>query len=333
MSPDRIRPPRLVSAPRALIATAALAGTLAGCGAASPDSGAAGGTGDRDLVATSFYPLTYFAERLGGDLVEVECPVPPDADPIYWRPTRAAMALYRDADLIVLNGADFEQWSDTAALPRSRTVETADVFAERFLTMETTTHSHGPAGAHTHEGTDGHTWVDPLNALAQAEALAEAMAGAFPEHAGAFTANLAPLRDDLAGLHDAIAAIADDVRAASVVASHPAYGYLEDRHDWSIPDLDLDPEAELDDDDLASIRDAVAEARSMPGVAADAPVILLWESEPLDATVARLREALGVRSVTFAPAESLDPLEAAKGVDYLSIMRGNVDRLAAALRR
>ena len=38
------------------------------------------------VVYTVNYPLAYFAERIGGEAVEVHFPAPPDEDPAYWEP-------------------------------------------------------------------------------------------------------------------------------------------------------------------------------------------------------------------------------------------------------
>ena len=37
----------------------------------------------RPLILTTFYPTTYFTQRIVGDYCDVECPVPNDADPIF----------------------------------------------------------------------------------------------------------------------------------------------------------------------------------------------------------------------------------------------------------
>ena len=58
------------------------------------------------------YPLQYFAERIGGDLVQVEFPVPADVDPAYWTPGAAVVAGYQSADIILLNGADYANCFD-----------------------------------------------------------------------------------------------------------------------------------------------------------------------------------------------------------------------------
>ena len=116
-------------------------------------------------VYTTFYPTTYFTQRIGGSHVEVTCPLPDDADPIFWQPDRNTIMAYQKAALIILNGADFEKWALTASLPTGRIVDTARNFTDQFITYESVTHSHGPGGDHTHEGIDGHTWIDPTLAI------------------------------------------------------------------------------------------------------------------------------------------------------------------------
>ena len=41
---------------------------------------------DTPQVAVVNYPLRYFAERIGGDVIEVGFPVPLDVDPAFWCP-------------------------------------------------------------------------------------------------------------------------------------------------------------------------------------------------------------------------------------------------------
>ncbi|MEM7622775.1 MAG: metal ABC transporter substrate-binding protein [Planctomycetota bacterium] len=307
----------------AVIGSAIILLTLAGCGGnasgtdagsgSAPDSAAGVANAPRDVVMTTFYPTTFFAERISGGLVPVECPLPADTDPIFWRPPADVISRYQRAGLIVLNGAEFEKWALTAPLPRSRLVNSAAGFRDRFVTMETTTHSHGPAGEHSHEGTDGHTWLDPRNAALQVDAIRDAMADAFPAHADAFAANAGSLSADLASLDERFAALTPKLGNTRLLASHPAYNYIAARYGWDISNLDLDPERELSADELASITGDAA------------PTVLLWESEPIPASLATLAAA-GVRSVIFAPGETTP----ARG-DYLDLMRDNLDALEAVL--
>lgn len=253
------------------------------------------------IVATTFYPTTYFSERIAGDLVKVKCPLPADADPIFWQPENASIQFFQKADLIVLNGAGFEKWVEVVSLPEAKVVDTALPFKDQWVKYkQIATHTHGPGGdEHAHEGLDGHTWLDPILAAEQAKAIFEAMAKRWPEHTEALTKNHEALRSDLAELDIAWKAIKPP---AKLYASHPAYNYLAKRYGWSINNLDLDPEAIPD---------------PLPKLPADAT--LLWESTPTDA----VREALGLKQqVTISPCETEEP-----GLDYLQRMQANIEAL------
>lgn len=293
--------------------------SLAGCNSDSGSTTAAQQAAAEDVVLTTFYPTAYFARRIAGDAVRVDCPVPEGADPIFWKPDRAALERYRNARLVVLNGAEFEKWAATASLPASRVVNSAASFKDRFITFDTgITHSHGEAGEHSHEGIDGHTWLDPLLAIEQARAIAKGMKQAWPEHAQAFDANLALLVSDLTALDASFQSLTPKLAGVKLLASHPAYNYLARRYGWAITNLDLDPEegltAEVMEEIAATIGDHEGKA------------VLLWESEPTETGFTG-----GFTSIVFSPAElpgtGPDPVSP----DYLGIMRGNIQRLEASL--
>ena len=322
---------------------------ISGCGV---ESSTTIPTSTQNVVLTTFYPTQYFAERISGGLVPVRCLLPADEDPIFWKPDADTIGQYQNAKLIITNGAEFEKWVAGAALPRGRTVASLSNDALQqaggAITMEGTTHSHGPAGEHTHEGVDGHTWVSPKLAIIQARRIAEAMSNAWPEHAKAFEANLAPLVEDLEMLQTSIEDLTAAVKDHRVLASHPAYNYLARDLGWDVHNLDLDPESEdtravvdsvhdtlhSDEDhhhehgddhghDEAAYGESEADHEHTHG---DKPVILLWEGEPTDAIRNALRDELGVTSVLFSPAEGV-PDEG----DYMDVMRANLDRLRQAV--
>jgi zinc transport system substrate-binding protein len=107
------------------------------------------------------YPLKYFVDRIGGDYVEVIFPVPPDVDPAYWTPDAGTISDYQQADLIVLNGAEYAKWVKKFSLPRSKIVNASKGFKGRYITTKgVVTHSHGPQGKHAHENVAFTTWID-----------------------------------------------------------------------------------------------------------------------------------------------------------------------------
>jgi len=269
-------------------------------------------------VYTSFYPTAYFTRRIAGETLRVVCPLPPDADPVFWQPSRETVQALQAADLIVLNGAGFEQWTQAVSLPESRVVDTSRALEEELITYETVTHSHGGGGEHTHEGLDGHTWLDPLQAKMQARAIRDALRARFPERSAAYAGGFDALARDFDGLHARLTEIAAKLEGVRLLCSHPAYNYLARRYGWEVQSFDLDPAEALDTEQLEHVVEHASGA-----------TLLLWESAPLAATAEALA-ARGVTSVVFSPGELLDPADEAAGLDYLGLMRRNLERLETA---
>lgn len=279
----------------------------------------------RPLVFTTFSPTAYFVGRIVGEHAQVVCPVPEGEDPIYWRPSPEVIEQYQKADLIVINGAEYEKWVANAALPESRMVDTCARFKEQFITFEATTHSHGAEGQHTHEGIDGHTWMDPRNAIEQSAAIVAALKKRRPAQTHVWECGFQELVKDLETLDARFMALAKSAAHATIIASHPAYNYIARRNGIPIRNITMAPDEPLTDAAVASLH---ALAKGGPP---SALLIVLWEEDPLDATRDRLEEEFGIRCVTFDPCENLGKASAGTGRDYLAVMRENLTKLETAL--
>jgi zinc transport system substrate-binding protein len=292
----------------------AAAGLLAGM--AIPAAHAAE---DKPEVFTTFYPTEYFTSRIAGDLVEVKNPVPEDADPIFWEPSREELQAYQQADLIVLNGAGFEKWVQNATLPEDRVVDTAAPFESEFIVYEdAVTHSHGSVGEHTHEGLDGHTWLDPQNAKIQAAQIKEALVERFPEQRAEFEEGYQALTSDLDALDQTLSSYKESYDGKPIFASHPAYNYLAQRYGWNVDNLDLDPEEMPSDETFAEIK---ARQANHPAK------YIVWEAKPTPEIAKRFEDELGLESITFSPVELLSDDQRAANVDYLDVMKENLERI------
>lgn len=301
------------------IAMLVLAATLlGGCPRRGP--AAARGESAERVVATSFLPTAYFAERIAGGCFRVECLCPREEDPALWKPSREVLERFQRASLVVLNGAGYETWAASAALAPSRVVDTSAELAGELLVLPGVTHNHGAGGVHSHEGTDGHTWMDPRNAAVQAAAIRDACVRRWPEEAAAFEAGYEGLRADLMRLDARLAGATEAVKGARMFASHPAYGYIARRYGWRVVDVDAPPDVELTAEQWAAVGDAMR--RNGEG-----PRVLLFEEEPRPATRERLRSEWGAEAVVF------DPCERGGEGTYVERMNRNVDRLSAALQK
>ena len=274
------------------------------------------------VVYTTFYPTTYFAERIAGGKVKVVNPCPADADPAFWMPDEETIKAYQDAALIIINGASFEKWIEKVSLPPSRIVDTtAPLHDELIVIAGAVTHTHGPTGQHSHEGIDGHTWLDPINAKTQAEQIKLALVKHFPEHEQAFEAGYAELAKDLDALDARHKALAAKLGEHFLLCSHPAYNYVGRRYGWKLKNFHLDPGEIPDEAAFAEIKEFLAGQPSGH---------MLWEAPPLEKIAARFREELGLESIVFSPCEALDAEALKNGEDFLTVMNGNVDRMEQA---
>jgi zinc transport system substrate-binding protein len=276
---------------------------------------AAGEEGGPLSVAVVNDPLAYFAQRIGGEHVEVLFPVPRDVDPALWFPDGDAVAAYQDADLILLSGSGYAGWVQRASLPRAKLVDTSAAFSDRLIPVESAvTHQHGPRGEHSHAGRAFTTWLDPTLAKLQARAIADTLARARPEHEAAFRKGLSALEADLRALDERLGAATRRLGAAPVVFSHPVYQYLERRYRLNGRSVHWEPD-QLPDAKMWHELENLLEGHSA--------TVMIWEAEPLEATAIRL-EASGLRSVVFAPGGNTPPAG-----DWLAVMQDNAARLEA----
>ena len=85
------------------------------------------------IVYTVNYPLQYFAQRIAGHDAKVVFPAQAKGDPAFWAPDAQAVAEFQQADLILLNGANYAKWLDRVSLPRFRLVNTSAGFKDSYL--------------------------------------------------------------------------------------------------------------------------------------------------------------------------------------------------------
>jgi len=268
---------------------------------------------DRLSVYTVNYPLQYFAERIGGERVDIHFPTPQDVDPAFWMPDVETVGAYQKADLIILNGANYARWVSKVSLPRLRIVDTSSGFSDRLITEDKeVTHNHGPGGEHAHSGTAFTTWLDFSQAIQQAEAILKALQRKQPDDSDYFTENFTKLEQDLKALDAEMRSLAEKLTDRKFIASHPVYQYLARRYQLELSVMTWEPDTFPGQAQWQLLSQVLQQqsARSM-----------LWEADPLTETAQKL-SGLGVSILVFAPCMNV-PNEG----DFLTVMQQNVENL------
>lgn len=267
----------------------------------------------RKTVYVDNYPLKYFADRISGNAIDVVFPCPVGEDPAYWRPGAEAIQGYQQADLILVNGATYAKWLAFVSLAESRLVDTSRGFAAECIPLEdAVVHRHGPGGEHAHEGVAFTTWLDPRQAMLQAEAVSKALARLVPVQKEAFSANFVKLKGDLQQLDQALTDSLQGYSQQPLLASHPVYQYLARRCTWNLKSLHWEPNEMPDDgqwQELASLLDKHP-AKWM-----------IWEASPSSQVADRLK-SMGVACIVFEPCGNVP----GQG-DYLDAMQRNIRNL------
>jgi len=291
-----------------------------GCGSPGPGGTPARAPAADDSALSVYvvnYPLAYFAERIGGDLVDVAFPAPSDGDPAFWSPDADAVAAYQAADLILLNGAGYAAWVDRVALPPSRLVDTSESFRDRYIVIEdAVTHSHGPEGDHSHGEVAFTTWLDPTLAIEHAAAIRGAFAAARPDHEAAFVKGFESLKADLHELDATLEQVTAGRSQMPLLGSHPVYQYLVRRYGLNLRSVHFEPDEDPGEENWQYLEKILTEhpARWM-----------LWEAEPLRATADRL-EGRGIKSVVYNPCGNVP-----EHSDFLTVMKSNLANLERTL--
>ena len=282
---------------------------------------------DKPLVVyTTFYPLTYFTEAIGGAHVKVVNPLPETEDGAFWVPPREIVKQYHAADLIVMNGSNYEQGFGKVSLPESKVVNaTAFLKGNEVILEDPVTHSHGTAGMHTHQGMDGHTWVDPQNAKREAQTICDALSEKRPAFANEFKTNLTALDgrfDELDRLMKET--VAPAAKGQQLFASHPAYNYLARSYGLTIKSFHMDPNETPAPEEIAAIEKFIKEHPAR---------VILWEDSPRAETEKLMREKFALTSVVFSPCEGLSKEDGKAGRGYFEVMKQNIASLSKHWRR
>ena len=271
---------------------------------------------DKLTVYTVNYPLAYFAERIGGEHVEVVFPVPHDVDPAFWEPTAKDIAAFQQADVILLNGAGYARWLKRASLPRRKLVNTSAAFQQGYIHVtKTVTHQHGPGGVHSHAGTAFTTWLDFSQAIQQAKAIQLALEKHRPEYVDVFRRNYTVLEAELHNLDKQLTELAARDPNSLFVASHPVYQYFSRRYQLNLQSVMWEPDALPAEHQWEGLRRLLRNHSAK---------WMIWEGEPDEQSVTGLKET-GINSLVFSPCANV-PNEG----DFMSVMTENVTQLEKA---
>jgi zinc transport system substrate-binding protein len=251
-------------------------------------------------VTTSFYPLAYLVDQIGGEYVNTTILTPAGTEPHDFEPNAQDMARLESQDIIFLNGGGVEGYGEE--------LRTKALFVGESVMNNTR---------------DPHVWLDPVLYLKEAEIVAKELIKKDPQHEREFTVQSEKLKTELNILNNEFRQGLANCKHKNIITSHNAFGYLAKRYGFNQLSLSgLSPEQEPSSQTLAHIA-TFAKKNNIKYVFFEELV-----SPAIAETIAR---EVGAKTLVLNPIEGLTKKDENEGKTYMSIQRENLKNLRLAL--
>lgn len=314
---------------------------MVACGDDSDTASGAGSGDSPDIVVTTNILGDVVTEVVGADNAEIETIMPPGVDPHEFEPSARQAEAMMDTDLLVVNGAGFEEGLHSLIDQAEAAGVEVFTFADHVSLIEGDDedgheHEHEDEGAeedrddaaehHDHGPEDPHVWTDPARMVGAVQAFGDTVttldgidAAAVEDRATSYLGELEALDDEIETL---VADVPEERRV--LVTNHEVFGYFADRYGFEIVGTVIPSASTLADPSSRELEDLedVVRDHQMPAIFAETTA---------DADLAaRLADSVGDVEVVELHSESLG--EPGSGAEsYADMMRTNASLIVDAL--
>lgn len=288
-------------------------------------------------VYTSIYPIYDFATKIGGEKASVKLLVPAGMEPHHFSIKPKDMVKLENADILMYNGLNMEVWIDqiigslsSEELLIAKVTEGVEVLEihetkdEEDIHEESEEEAHQDEDSHAHGKSDPHVWLDPLNAMKQAENIKEILIKKDPDNQEYYEKNYRELKDKLEKLHETYKENLKDLKQRKFVVSHAAFGYLAHRYELEqIFVSGLTPQEEPSSAKMAEIVDIIMENEIK---------YVFFETLTNSKLSKVIAHETGAEVLELNPLGGLSQEKIDAGDDYFSVMEKNLENLLKALK-
>lgn len=332
-----------------LFLVTALALFTAACGDKSSTTSSKQSEGKEKMtIYTTVYPLSYFAERIGGDFVEVSSIYPAGANEHTFEPTQKDMMKLADADIFFYIGLGLEGFVENAKKTLAKEdvamIATADHVSDEKLasstghthadeeeehdhaaTEEEHSHSEDEHGHddHDHGNIDPHVWLSPIISQDLALSIKDTLIEKMPEQEATFTANYEALVKELQELDQSFKAMADKAPEKTFFVSHAAFGYIAGQYGLTqMPIAGLNSQNEPSQKELTAIVDKANDLHIH---------YILFEQNVSSKLAEVIQKEVGAESLILHNLSVLTADDVKNKETYFTLMNKNIQTLEKAL--
>lgn len=270
----------------------------------------------RIQVVSSFYPLSYLVEKIGGDFVAVTTIVPSGVEPHDFEPSPRNFVDIGNANLFLYNGGGLESWA-------KKWNESATMRPGIVIDMAQALKNEG-AGLREQDGAvDPHFWLDPVILKKEAMLVRDALSQADPAHKDLFLENSKQVIAELEELDRLYRAGLASCSIHDIIVLHEAFNYLGYQYGIGVISIEgISPDEEPSPKDLARIVNTAKEKNISH---------IFFETIASPKFSELIAREIRGNTLVLNPLESLTPEEVQRGEDYVTIMKANLKNLQIAL--
>ncbi len=277
-------------------------------------------------VYASFYPIYDFTNKIAGDKINLNLIIPAGAEPHHYEISAKTMAELEEADLIFLNGLEFEPWA--TSLPESLSSKIVNL-GEQVNPLPYKEHSHNHDenevdNFHSHSEFDPHIWLDPIRALDMSSIIYDNLSKLDSLNKSIYENNFKLLQNEFKKLDSEYQELKNIENKKEVIVSHNAFSYLSDRYGVEFHSVSgISPENEPSLKALSEISDLVKKEDIK---------VLFFEELANEKIINTLADETNVDSDVLYTIEGMTEEEIDDGEDYFSKMRLNLTKLIIAVQ-
>lgn len=305
---------------------------------------------DKLIIYTTIYPLQYFTDRIGGDLVKTENVIPPGSDAHSVEITPKTMTKIAESSAFIHTGTGVEGFAESVenALEKEDVlIVNASENVELIDSNGKDSHEHEGHDEHKeekdiddghveHEGgseqeeldehgsdKDPHVWLDPNRSIKLAENIKDALVELRPDQKQTFESNFSMLKNELSELDTEFKNMVAQSKTKTFIVSHSAYGYWESVYGLEQVGISgLSPTDEPSQKQLTEVINLVKEKKLN---------YIFFEPNLQNKVAEVVKKDTGTQVLILNNLESITDENIKNKEDYLVIMKKNIDALKIAL--
>jgi zinc transport system substrate-binding protein len=296
---------------------------ISGCSNAVQTKGEKAIEGTKKLqIVTTFYPMYYFTQKVAGSSANVELLIPNGAEPHDWEPTAKDMAKIQDADMFIYNSRYFESWTEKV-LKSINDSNLTVVEASKGIKLMDALESEEEHHADHASSKDPHVWLSPVLAQQEVDTIAKAIEKLDPNNKDQYEKNAENFKSQLADLDRLYKETIDKANKKDFVTQHAAFGYLAKQYGLAqIPIAGLSPDVEPT---LGKLKE-LAEVTKQKKVK-----VIYFEGLTSSKVAQTLANEIGAKTEVLNPLEGLTKEEQEKGLDFIDVMKKNLEALKLSI--